>query len=370
MAISRRAVLGAGLLASSAAATGGYMFLRGHPEIAGPLGEPKRLFGFAGGEKEGFLTNARVRGLLERRFGLVLDARRAGSVEMVRERALLDQKPQFLWPSSSVLVEVARSAGVKISRDQVIFNSPIVLYSWDRIADGLVKAGLAEPAGGPRYFVDLSKLLKAIISGENWSALGVADLFGRARVVSTDPNKSNSGFMFAGLCASLLSGDVVMLDTLGRIDGDVATVFKRMGFKPPSSGKLFDDYIAGGAGSQPLIVGYENQLVEWVLQDAERWKRVEANAPAKPVILYPRPTVFSAHPLISINREADDLVDALTNEAVLELAWEDHGFRGPLGSIGKARNPLLQSRLIDRVDAVLPMPDAPVMMALLDRLTA
>jgi hypothetical protein len=370
MAISRRAILGGGLVAASAAATGGYVFLRGHPEIAGPLGEPKRLFGFAGGEKEGFLTNARVRGLLERQFGLILDARRAGSVEMVREHALLDQKPQFLWPSSSVLVEVARSSGVKISRDQVIFNSPIVLYSWDRIADGLVKAGLAESAGGPRYFIDLSKLLKAIIAGESWAAIGVSDLFGRARVVSTDPNRSNSGFVFAGLAASLLSGDVVMFDTLDRIDGDVATVFKRMGFKPPSSGKLFDDYIGGGAGSQPLIVGYENQLIEWVLQDAERWKRVEANAPAKPVMLYPRPTVFSAHPLISINREADDLIDALTNEAVLELAWEDHGFRGPLGTIGKARNPLLQSRLIDRVDAVLPMPDAPVMMALLDRLTA
>jgi hypothetical protein len=212
--------------------------------------------------------------------------------------------------------------------------------------------------------------LKAIIAGDSWAAIGVTDLFGRARVVSTDPNRSNSGFVFAGLAASLLSGDLVVLDTLDRINGDVATVFKRMGFKPPSSGKLFDDYIAGGAGAQPLIVGYENQLIEWVLQDAERWKRVEANAPAKPVMLYPRPTVFSTHPLISINREADELIDALTNDAVLELAWEDHGFRGPLGTIGKARNPLLQSRLIDRIDAVLPMPDAPVMMALLDRLTA
>jgi len=369
MAISRRA-LGLGLLATSAAATGGYVYLNEHPEIAGRFGQPRQLFGFAGGEKEGFLSNARVRGLLERRFGLVLDARRAGSVEMVRERALLDQKPQFLWPSSSVLVEVARSAGVKISRDQVIFNSPIVLYSWDRIADGLVKAGFAESAGGPRYTVDLLKLLKAVISGESWASIGVTDLFGRARIVSTDPNRSNSGFMFAGLAASLLSGDVAALDTLGRIDGDVTTLFKRMGFKPPSSGKLFDDYIAGGAGAQPLIVGYENQLVEWVLQDPERWKRVEANAPAKPVIIYPKPTAFSAHPLISIERGADELIDALTSEALLELAWEDHGFRGPLGTIGKARNPLLQSRLIDRIDSVLPMPDAPVMMALLDHLAA
>ncbi|MBR1126471.1 hypothetical protein JQ628_33470 [Bradyrhizobium lablabi] len=368
MAISRRA-FGIGLLAASAMGTGGYVYLRQHPEIAGRFGEPKKLFGFIGGEKEGFLSNARVRSVLDRRFGLILDARRAGSVELVRERTLLDQKPQFLWPSSSVLVELARSSGVKISRDQVIFNSPIVLYSWDRIADGLVKAGFAEPAGGPRYTVDLLKVLKAIIAGETWEAMGVAGLFGRARIVSTDPNKSNSGFMFAGLVASLLSGDVIALDSLGKIDGDVATVFRRMGYKPPSSGKLFDDYVAGGAGAQPLIVGYENQLIEWVLQDAERWKRVEASAPSKPVILYPRPTAFSAHPLISVDRAADDLIEALLSESLLELAWEEHGFRGPLGTIGKARNALLQTRLIERIDAVLPMPDAPVMLSLLDRLT-
>jgi hypothetical protein len=369
MAVSRRA-FGLGLLAASAAATGGYVFLRQHPEIGGRFGEPKRLFGFAGGEKEGFLSNARVRSLLQRSYGLILDARRAGSVEMVREPALLNQKPQFLWPSSSVLVEVARSSGVKISRDQVIFNSPIVLYSWDRIADGLVKGGFAQAAGGPRYTVDLLKMLKAVGAGDTWASMGVGDLFGRARIVSTDPNKSNSGFMFAGLAASLLSGDVVTLDSLARVSDDVATVFRRMGFKPPSSGKLFDDYIAGGAGAEPLIVGYENQLVEWVIQDAERWKRVEDNAPSKPVILYPTPTAFSAHPLISVDPAADELIDALMSESLLELAWEDHGFRGPLGTIGKARNALLQSRLIERIDAVLPMPDAPVMMALLDRLAA
>jgi len=369
MTISRRA-FGIGLVAASAAATGGYVYLRQHPQIAGRFGEAKRLFGFAGGEKEGFIRNQRVRGVLENRFGLVLDARRAGSVEMVRERALLDQKPQFLWPSSSVLVEVARDSGLKISRDQVVLNSPIVLYSWDRIANGLVRSGYAEPAGGPRYTLDLLKLLKAIIAGDAWAALGSPEMFGRARVVSTDPNKSNSGFMFAGLTASLLSGDVVTLETLPRIDGDVATVFRRMGFKPPSSGKLFDDYIAGGAGAQPLVVGYENQLIEWVLEDADRWKRVEANAPAKPVILYPRPTAFSAHPLISLAGEADELIDALMNEAVLELAWEDRGFRGPLGTIGKARNALLQSRLLERIEQVLPMPEAPAMLALLNRLTA
>jgi len=369
MAISRRA-FGVGLVVASAAATGGYLYLRDHPQIAGRFGEAKTLFGFAGGEKEGFLQNQRVRDLLKNRFGLVLDARRAGSVEMVRERALLDQKPQFLWPSSSVLVEVARASGLKISRDQVVFNSPIVLYSWDRVADGLVKAGYAESAGGPRYFVDLLKLMKAVIAEQTWASLGVPELFGRARIVSTDPNKSNSGFMFAGLAASLLGGDVVTLDRLDKAAPDVVALFHAMGFKPPSSGKLFDDYIGGGLGAQPLVVGYENQLIEWVLQDPQRWKRVEADAPAKPVTLYPRPTAYSAHPLISLGADADELIPALTSDAALALAWEDHGFRGPLGSIGESRNPLFQSRLIEKVDAVLPMPEAAAMLALLDRLAA
>jgi hypothetical protein len=369
MALSRRA-LGLGLLAASATATGGYLYLREHPEVAGHFGKAKSLFGFAGGEKEGFIQNPRVRKLLEGRFGLTLDARRAGSVEMVRERALLDQKPQFLWPSSSVLVDVARGANVKISRDQVIFNSPIVLYSWDRVAEGLVKSGYAEPAGGPRYWVDLLKLIKAVIAGESWAALGASDLFGRARVVSTDPNKSNSGFMFAGLTASLLGGDVVTLDRLDKIDTDVVALFRRMGFKPSSSGKLFDDYIGGGLGAQPLIVGYENQLVEWVLADEARWKRVQASAPAQPVILYPRPTTYSAHPLISLDAAADELIPALLSEEALELAWQDHGFRGPLGSIGKSRNALLEQRLVEKIAAVLPMPEPQAMLALLDKLAA
>ena len=82
------------------------------------------------------------------------------------------------------------------------------------------------------------------------------------------------------------------------------------------------------------------------------------------------PTVLSAHPLISLVREADELVDALTNEAMLELAWEDHGFRGPLGTIGKTKSVLLHTRMLDAINAVLPMPEAGAMMALIDHSAA
>ena len=111
MAISRRA-FGIGLLAASAAGTGGYVYLRQHPEIAGQFGEPKRLFGFAGSKRKAFSptpASAACSSAGSDWFSMP----GAPDRETVRERALLDQKPQFLWPSSSVLVDVARNSGVK-----------------------------------------------------------------------------------------------------------------------------------------------------------------------------------------------------------------------------------------------------------------
>ncbi len=366
MAIDRR-TFGLGLLGLSAIGTGAVLYRRNSPLLRGYFGEATKLFGFIGGEKEGFLADPDVVAAL-RGQGLELDARRAGSVEMSRERAILDQNPQFLWPSSSGFVDLARESGVKIKRDQVILNSPMVVYSWDTVARGLVSAGMAQADGDARFRLDLGKLLNAILANKSWADVGVPGLFGSARLLSTDPNRSNSGFMFAGLAANLLAGEVATEQSLARIGGSVEAIFARMGYKPSSSGKMFEDYLAGGPGAQPLVVGYENQLVEWVLADEERWKRLEAAAPAKPVILYPEPTVFSAHPLIVIDDAASPLVEALMNPDLQQVAWTKHGFRGPLGLSGETRNPLVSNRIMPRVDAVLPMPDIKTMLALIGRL--
>lgn len=367
MAISRRA-FGLGLLGVSAAATAAVIYGRSNPLVKGYLGEATRLFGFIGGEKERFIEDPQVVAVLRHRAAITLDARRAGSIEMTREPALLDQKPQFLWPSSSVLVDLARESGVKILRDQVILNSPIVVYSWDKIAQGLAAAGLARADGPQRYRLDLAKVLEAVLANKSWSDLGVPDLYGRARMLSTDPNRSNSGFMFAGLAANLLAGEVVTGASLPQVEDKVAAIFAHMGYKPSSSGKMFEDYLAGGPGAQPLIIGYENQLVEWVLEDEARWHRLETAAPSKPVILYPEPTVFSAHPLIAVVPEAEMLIDVLMTPEVQQIAWSRHGFRGPLGTAGEPENAIVKNYILPQVNQVVPMPDIRTMLALIARL--
>lgn len=366
--VSRRA-FGLGLLGAGIAATGGYVLLRDRPELQGLVGEAITVFGFVGGEKSAFLADPDVVSALRRR-GLTLDARTAGSVEMVREPALLLQKPAFLWPSSSIMVDIARESGVAVRRDQVVFNSPIVVYSWQPIVDALLASGLVTKNASGHHELDLKRLLDAIVAGDDWSSLGVGQIFGDARITATDPNRSNSGFMFAGLVLNLFAGEVAGAEALALHGAAVQTIFRRMGFKSYSSGKLFEQYLAGGPGAEPMTVGYENQLVEWALADPARWARIGGGGTARPVMLYPKPTVFSAHPFIVIDETAGRVLDALMTEELQGLAWNRHGFRGPVGAATGAADPALGDLLPGAIDAVLPMPDAATMLKLVASLAS
>jgi hypothetical protein len=366
MTVSRRAVVGMGVLGASVAITGAAVLFRDTPSLRGVLGDVTTLRGYAGGEKMAFIQNPKTVAAL-RHFGLALNAERAGSVDQVRDPQLLGTKPQFLWPSSSPLVELARK-NAKVLRDQVIFNSPIVIYSWTPFAEGLVRAGLATKEH-EHYYIDAKQLIDAVLARKSWQELGQKDLYGTIRLISTDPNKSNSGFMFAGLAANLLAGDVATDEKLPAILPQLAEMFHGMGYKPDSSGKVFDDYIAGGPGADPLVVGYENQLVEWILQDPDRWSRVEAAAgPAKPATLYPRPTVYSAHPLLALVPDSERLIDAMMSPQLQSIGWRDHGFRGPLGSVGADTDPLIAGRMPSEIAAISPMPDIEVMLKILQQL--
>ena len=362
MNLTRRA-LGLGILAASAAATGGYLALEHTPL----LGKVTDLTGFVGGEKRGFLSNPKTIAAL-RSKGFAVDGKQAGSVEMVREQTLLQQNPAFLWPSSSVMVQIAKDNHVGVRRSEIILNSPLVIYSWENVANGLEAAGLVKKEASGIRTINLEAYLKALQTDKTWADLGVKELYGKARIVSTNPNQSNSGFMFAGLVANVLGGNVATIDQLDRLLPDVVNLFRRMGFKPNSSGSLFEDYIAGGPGAYPMTVLYESQLIEWALADAARWQRVMAGS-SKPVILYPTPTAYSAHPLMSLKLEADPLSDALLSPELQDIAWSHHGFRGALGAPGAVANADLP-KVPDRLDAIVPMPDGAVMLKLLDALAA
>lgn len=283
-------------------------------------GDPTLVSGPVGGEKIELLRDPDVVEVLRTDYDLELDVRSEGSLEMVAQHNL-DDGDDFLWPGSEVsLVQYEQDQGPV--EDANVFNSPIVLYSWDTVTDALIERGLVRDDGGVLY-VDMAALVGEISNGTQWSDLDL-ELFGGVAVQTTDPTRSNSGSQFAALLAATLNdGEVVNEQTVDQVLPRLQEVYGRLGFLENTSGDLFSKFLQQGEGAFPLIAGYESQVIEFGLAN-QQYRGVIAD---RVRILYPEPTVWSSHPLIPRTAEGEQFRDALLDDEIQRIAWERHGFR-------------------------------------------
>ncbi|NBB82692.1 MAG: hypothetical protein GVY28_04735 [Alphaproteobacteria bacterium] len=324
-----------------------------------------RAMGFIGGEKTAFLANPEVQEILEDDYGITLDARRAGSLEMVSEAALIDQGADFYWPASQVSVEIARDNGLAPVQTEIVFNAPIVLFSWSPVAAALEAAGLARSLTPERaaFAVDTRALLERVLAEESWDSLGLDRLYGGVMVTSTNPLFSNSGNQFAMLATMVLSDGETTGPAFDDAVGKVASIYERMGYTERSSSTLFEQYLRQGMGAYPIVAGYESQLIEFAAADRDLWQSLEGRE-IRPVILYPEPTVFSSHVLLAMGEPGRAVIEALRDERLQDLAWAQHGFRsGFAASNDPSILPL--AGIPDQVGMVIPMPPFTAVQAIL-----
>lgn len=315
-----------------------------------------KLAGAIGSEKAGFLDDPELVSLLAGRYGLSLSYAKVGSIEQVQPQAI--GANDFLWPSSQVAVDIFRAKNPDLkAKTEIIFNTPIVLYTWDKVDDALERAGIVRLEGGVRYVRDMPKLLDLALSGAAWSDLGLSQIYGKVNIIPTDPAYSNSGLLFAGLAADLLAGDVATEATLDKALPKLTAFFRRQGFMERSTGNLFEQFLSKGMGGYPIIVGYENQIVEYGRQNPELWAKMKGRLR----ILYPSPTVWSSHTLISLEGKADGLIEALRGKDAQGLAWRRHGFRPATVGVPVDAPDLAAAGIPDAIDAVAALPSAAVM---------
>ncbi len=332
--------------------------LRGAPDT--------EAMGYIGGEKRNFMGNLAVQEILQDRYGLTVDARRAGSLEMVTDRALISQDPDFYWPASQVSRELARTNGINPVQSEIIFNSPIVLYSWSPVAQALVDYGIARPLtdGEAAFAVDTVALLDLVLNEAAWGDVGVDQLHGSVIVFSTNPLRSNSGNQFASLITQVLAGGETAGPDLEEAVRRVAGIYRRMGYLESSSSTLFEQYLRQGMGAYPLVAGYESQLIEFAAADVEQWTGLEGRD-TRPVVLYPEPTVYSSHILMATTDSGRALVEALQDPELQDIAWSRHGFRSGF-SVTSDPSILPVSGIPDAIDKVEPMPPFGVVERLLN----
>lgn len=320
-----------------------------------PAAGVETVAGLAGSEKTALLEDPGVVQILATKYRLAVSARKAGSVEMVEGPV---DGESFLWPGSQVNLEMFRAAGRTPAATENLFHSPIVFYTWDLVADALVSNGVVRAEQGVLYLDDLAKLIGWVDGRQEWKTIGVPRMWGKVSLVCTDPNRSNSGSMFSALLANVYNqGEVPTAETIEPLLPRLKQFFDRLGHMEFSSGVLFQNFVTQGVGAYPIMVGYENQLVEFALLHPEVVPLIQQ----KVRILYPRPTVWANHPFIALDAKGRRLLQALQDEEILKLAWHRHGFRsGILAGAGDIKA-LPFKGLPESIDAVSPTPGAEAM---------
>jgi hypothetical protein len=316
--------------------------------------------GYLGGEKSGLFDDERFTGAMSKKYGFTMHYKKAGSIDMVSAPL---EGMDYLFPSSYTALELYKQKyGSAYKRAEVVFNSPIVLYTRKSVAEAFKKQGWVHTEDETEY-IDLLKLINAVSSDTKWSAIGLDELYGNIFIISTDPLKSNSGNMFAGLVANMLNGgEAADGQSLERDGPELKRFFSKLGYLESSSADLFNSFLKTGIGAKPVIVGYESQILEFSVEHPDDWKYVKDDI----VVLYPEPTVWSAHPFIALTGNGERVIDVLLETEMQALAWKTHGFRTGIASEQELNKNFDIKGVPGQVKKVIQLPSPDIMQKIMD----
>jgi len=294
-------------------------------------GGATRITCYGGSEKEELINDPDVKRILADSYGVEVNFIPKGSYKQVQipPDELRASKVDCLWPSSASAQAGFEGSGKSKAfgndyEAASVLESPEVLYANKEAADGLQKAGIVALRDGNYFIVDLRRLLEEyLLPGKSWSDLGVTLPAGPVLINSSDPATSNSGMTLAQLeLATIASGNPYQPASVAQTGASLAKVkalIDAQGLMRTGSDSAFEQWVIQQTGG--LLAGYESQLLQWVTT------RNNGVFPAGIVTLYPEPTIFNDHPILSLTEAGKKLIPAMEDDAVQDIAWSRYGFR-------------------------------------------
>jgi hypothetical protein len=277
--------------------------------------------GLIGSEKHDYLTDPRVLDIL-RKNGIDLHVETAGSRDIATRADIASY--DFAFPAGV-------PAAKKLMQDRHLsqsfspFFTPMAVASWKPIAEILIANGIVTKRGPDYYIGHMKRLLDLMAAHRRWSDLqhsAAYDVGKSILISSTDVRKSNSAAMYLALATYLLNGNEIVENEnqVRRVVPAAAQLFLRQGYQESSSAGPFEDYTTIGMGKSPLVMVYEAQFIEYLVEHPN------ARNPNM-VLLYPQPTVFTKHILVPLDDKGAKLGDLLATNADLQRLAVEHGLR-------------------------------------------
>ena len=202
-------------------------------------------------------------------------------------------------------------------------NTPIVIYSWAKVVDALIKEGIVTETDGVYYITDMNKLINYILEGKKWSDIGLTNLYGTINIASTDPVSSSPGATYYGLLLSILSEAQVNIDNINNNLPKLKDFYVKSGYMNNTPADLFERYLKTGMGGEPMIVDYEKSMIDFANSSPDAFNQVKDDIR----ILYPTPTIWNSHCFTVFTDKGAKLYEALNDKEIVSIAWERYGFR-------------------------------------------
>ena len=202
-------------------------------------------------------------------------------------------------------------------------NTPIVIYSWDKVVDALIKEKIVTENDGVYYITDMNKLINYILEGKKWKDIGLDSLYGNINIASTDPVSSSPGATYYGLLLSILSESQVNNDNINKNLPKLKDFYLKSGYMNNTPADLFERYLKTGMGGEPMIVDYEKSMIDFANSSPDAFDQVKNNIR----ILYPSPTIWNSHCFAVFTDNGAKLYKALNDKGIGQIAWERYGFR-------------------------------------------
>jgi len=307
------------------------------------------VHGIVGSEKQDFFNDPAVIAEFQHN-GINLKIDTEGS----RDQALTASADgaDFYFPAGEPAGR-ALAKRLNIKNASTPFYTPIVIASWEPIANILEQNGIVKKTGAYWYVVNMQKLLAIVKSDERWSDLPHNTAYPVNKhilISSTDARKSNSADMYLALASYLFNNNEVVTTSTQqqKIQHDIDGLFLRQGYQESSSSGPFDDYVSIGMGKAPMVLVYEQQFVEYLVEHPA------SDRPAGMVLLYPKPTIFTKHTIVPTNEHGAKVATLLETDDILKTLEMKHGFRtndaAKTNQIWKSEKVDLPSQILDVID--------------------
>ena len=355
-----------GLIAVIAVLAGGTWLVIS--QNSGP--QPVTISCVGGSEKTALMRDPEVGKILDKKYNITVKWTSMGSYDQVllSKDDIASRGFNCLWPSSASarnVFEATHRGEFSDYRAETVLQSPEVIYAGPQSTEALTKARLVAQQD-KHHVLDFKTLLNDhIVPKKQWQELKAGKLRGPINVSSTDPVKSNSGFTLAQLELTMLaSADPYQSPSIAEARSALPTmrqIYDAQGLQATSSDNGFRQWLTqGGEYSAPLYAGYESQIIQQMTVGGNP-EHLMKNV----TMLYPDPTVYSDHPILAIDSDAQRLIEAMKDEEIQKLAWTKYGFRS---SVNAAYNDMSVFETLPLAEQFItvPAPNSEVTLALLE----